>query len=182
MLHAAAEDGDVSLLRGLLLKTNPDGSPAYDINEPRDYSDDRTTDFTPLHFAAFNGHAEAVTLLLHYGADINAVDAVGATPLQFAAQSDVETTRAFLLFGARCDAADNEGITALHLAATTCRTHFRSGKTVELLIAYGANAHVADRRGASPLFCGCVKAPAPSQALEGAVLMMQNCTVEKLVL
>ena len=41
--------------------------------------------WSALHFAARNGHAAAVSLLLTSGADQAAVDFVGCTPLHYAA-------------------------------------------------------------------------------------------------
>ena len=42
---------------------------------------------TPLHFAAENGHAEAVTTLLEEGADSNVRDNDGKLPLDYAADN-----------------------------------------------------------------------------------------------
>ncbi len=40
--------------------------------------------WTPLHYAAFDGHAEIVTTLLDAGADPSAKDQLGWTPLHYA--------------------------------------------------------------------------------------------------
>ena len=40
---------------------------------------------TALHFAAIAGQAESMRVLVQHGADKDATDAVGATPLHFAA-------------------------------------------------------------------------------------------------
>ena len=42
------------------------------------------SDKTPLHYAALNGADEVFQLLVENKADIDALDAVGATPLHFA--------------------------------------------------------------------------------------------------
>jgi ankyrin repeat protein len=42
--------------------------------------------WTPLHFAAREGRADAVAVLLDHGADINAKTASGATALQYASE------------------------------------------------------------------------------------------------
>ena len=39
---------------------------------------------TPLHFATFNGHKEIAELLIAKGADVNANDIDGGTPLDYA--------------------------------------------------------------------------------------------------
>ena len=39
---------------------------------------------TPLHFATFNGHKEIAELLIANGADVNANDIGGGTPLDYA--------------------------------------------------------------------------------------------------
>ena len=45
-------------------------------------------DKTPLHYAALNGADEVFQMLVEEKADIDALDAVGATPLHFAVRSD----------------------------------------------------------------------------------------------
>ncbi|KAE8346554.1 hypothetical protein BDV24DRAFT_122995 [Aspergillus arachidicola] len=40
--------------------------------------------WTALHWAVGNGHANIVQLLLDYGADINAISDTGSTPLDMA--------------------------------------------------------------------------------------------------
>jgi ankyrin repeat protein len=54
--------------------------------------------WTALHWAAGNGHAEVVELLLEYGADVNAVSDTGRTPLQMASD---ERIREILIDGGR---------------------------------------------------------------------------------
>ena len=49
------------------------------------YVNTEDVDWTPLHHAAANGHAECVEILLQHGADHRACDTEGATPLHYAA-------------------------------------------------------------------------------------------------
>jgi cytohesin len=69
-IHRAAEFGYLGRLR-VLLKEDPT------LVASRDYLYRRT----PLHWAANNGHREAVELLLAHGADLQARDKNGDTPL-----------------------------------------------------------------------------------------------------
>lgn len=52
--------------------------------------------WTPLHFAAFNGHKDVVELLLASRADVNAKDNEGYTPLHWAAERGREDVVEFL--------------------------------------------------------------------------------------
>jgi cytohesin len=63
-----------------------------------------------------------VKLLAAQGADLNAADRYGYTPLHYAAQvdfGDAETVKALLAAGADPNLKEKEGKTALHLAAST---------------------------------------------------------------
>ena len=76
--------------------------------------------WTPLHLAAFFGHADAVRLLLEAGADIQAVsrNSLRNTPLHAAAAgSHAAVVRLLLDRGARADAVDAGGYTPAQIAA-----------------------------------------------------------------
>jgi uncharacterized protein len=76
--------------------------------------------WTPLHLAAFFGHADVVELLLGRGADINArsANSIRNTPLHAAvAGGRVEAALALIDGGAEVNAADGGGHTPLHIAA-----------------------------------------------------------------
>jgi uncharacterized protein len=76
--------------------------------------------WTPLHLAAFFGHAEVATLLLARGADLNArsTNSIHNTPLHAAvAGGRVEAALALIDAGAEVNAADGGGHTPLHIAA-----------------------------------------------------------------
>jgi ankyrin repeat protein len=70
-VHAAAANGNLTLLRALLER-------GADVNARQE------GDFTPLHEAANNGHMAMAQLFLQHGADVNAKSAQGQTPLALA--------------------------------------------------------------------------------------------------
>lgn len=79
---------------------------------------------TPLHLAAFFGHADCVNKLVEYKANVHAGAVDGFTPLHFAAQNGhLEVCRALLAAKANIDRATDRGVrTALHLAAFKGKT------------------------------------------------------------
>jgi ankyrin repeat protein len=102
---------------------------------------------TPLHYAAMEGHAEVVQLLLANQADVNARDSTGSTALHYAAFRDHgEIVELLLAKGAQVDARDNEGMTPLHEAAI-----FDNTAVAELLLSGGANVNAINKKGKTPL-------------------------------
>ncbi len=129
----AARDGDTAKIQVLLAKgKNPN----------------RTDGFgnSPLSIAAHYGQKESVALLLENGASINGLKG-DMTPLQCAVYSKHPETAAFLLENdADPNIPDENGITALAIAA-------RNGdaRLVKLLLDFGANIEQGDEYGWRPL-------------------------------
>ncbi|MFB0551948.1 MAG: ankyrin repeat domain-containing protein [Phycisphaerae bacterium] len=99
---------------------------------------------TPLHRAARHGDKALVELLIANGAEVNAKDCVGRTPLALAGLKDV--AEILIAKGADVNAKNKGGYTLLHLTA-------RSGnkERTELLIANGADVNAENTGGATPL-------------------------------
>jgi len=103
---------------------------------------------TLLHDAALKGHVDVLELLLAHGADVNSLNAQGATALHDAALAGQRAAAETLLkHGANIDARDSEsGATPLHQAASWGRRG-----VVDLLIARHADPHIKDKSGRTPL-------------------------------
>ena len=143
-LHAAAAAGDGEAVGRLLREgRSPDergGSGSWIRGA---YQAART----PLHYACRHGHLECVRLLLVHGADPNAADEDGYTPLHYLCQvhspsraqaaSLRHCAAALLQFGARPRARTGRGYAPLHLALTqrndVCRSLLEEYGTLSLL-------------------------------------------------
>ncbi|MBT28688.1 MAG: hypothetical protein CMO01_03425 [Thalassobius sp.] len=103
---------------------------------------------TALHQAAFYGYEKIIELLVAKGADINAVNEAGQTPLYSAIHADhVQAVEALLNHGASLSTkyTDNR-YTALHLAALDGKY-----EVAEALLKKGANTKAKDANGKKPI-------------------------------
>jgi ankyrin repeat protein len=163
LLFRASAKGDVGQVRKLL----DQGS---NVNAREENGE------TPLMYAAVEDRTEVVDFLLNRGAAVNAVSLNGETaltravavsryntvallltrgadiekdnPLMYAAGGgDVKMIKLLLDRGAKINAVDNDGDTAL-AAAVSRRA---SPEVVQALLSAGARANVKNKRGETPL-------------------------------
>lgn len=104
---------------------------------------------TALHWAARAGLAAVARALIAKGADVEALDATGATPLMTACErhdgyKDGGVEDALLAAGAKVDAQDRRGESALHKAAS-------NPGAIARLMAAGADVGLKDKLGRTAL-------------------------------
>lgn len=110
---------------------------------------DDSMGLTPLMWAVVDGDEDAVACILTEGADVDARDPHGCTPLMFAINRGPATRSMVDLLlrrGADVNAADNGGWTPLMMAAGAC-----PGGPLELLIQGGANINARTKKGGTAL-------------------------------
>jgi ankyrin repeat protein/mono/diheme cytochrome c family protein len=108
---------------------------------------------TPLHHAAGFGSLETMTWLLERGADVNAKNRLGSTPLHWAIHDEAKV-RLLLSRGAAVNARQLEGRTPLYLAASLGNGH----ATLRLLLERGADPNLATAPGQTPLMAASLRA------------------------
>ena len=115
------------------------------------------TQWTPLHWAAVNGHEAAVRLLLAAGAGVYARTDTQWTPLHWAALNGHEAAvQALLAAGADANARTDTQATPLHLAAQN--GHEAAARA---LLAAGAGVNARTDTQATPLHSAVVSASTP---------------------
>lgn len=124
-----------------LLRENPELLPATD----RAHS-------TLLHHAAGFGSIETLTWLADSGADVNAKNRRGSTPLHWAVP-DAAKVRALLARGAGVNTKQADGRTPLYLAASLGDGH----AILRLLLEHGADPNLKLANGRTPLMAAAVR-------------------------
>ncbi|KAL7303134.1 hypothetical protein TKK_0004345 [Trichogramma kaykai] len=148
--HVACENGCTDVVRRFLEQGQVD--PNLVATETGD---------APLHFAVRYNNPEVIEMLLTRGAEPNAVNAKGWTPLHQMSQDwfDEDMANKFREIGERLskpveiDARDKEGRTPLHLAL---RSRGDCAKTaIKWLLERGADPNAASEKGLTPLHVIC---------------------------
>lgn len=114
-----------------------------------DYRLKGTNGWTSLLIATAEGHKEVVSLLIEKGANVNAANNLGRTPLMFAANYGFDSIAKTLIDnGAKIDMVpnDNEGWSALMAAS-----YKGNLEIVKILVKSGANLKLRDKQGNTAL-------------------------------
>ena len=112
-----------------------------------------------LGAAALRGDLAEVERLLKAGADVNAKDKDGVTPLHWAATNPTPAVLEVLLkAGADVNAEDNDGRTPLHAAAA----NNPSPAVIEVLLKAGAKVNANSNRVSTPLHWAAANNPSPA--------------------
>jgi ankyrin repeat protein len=117
-LHFAAANRDTAMIRYLLAQ-GAQVDARLNFAMPVKFGKIALDQITPLMFAASYGPVDAVRALLEAGADVNAKDVRGMTPLMYAVSSETQDpvlVKLLLARGARRDERSQAGETALDWA------------------------------------------------------------------
>lgn len=156
-LSTAAENGHIDVVRYLLSKNAHNAYNAHgglNARRQRTVSVVMTTHSSyvpPLFGACKNGHSDIVKLLLENGVDPNVQTRTTAL-LEAMESGKSDIVKSLLDYGATVTAHIN-GTTPLHKACSSLAIH--DADILELLISRGADIHMTNRMGQTPLYWAC---------------------------
>ena len=158
-IHDAAEKGNIEAVKQHLAAgadvnaKDGDGFTPLDVAiqfkkaEAADLLRKHGGKYGSIQFAAAGGDTEALKEFLAAGADVNAKNKYGSTPLRYAAGNGHKEVHELLITkGADVNAKAGDGTTPLHNAAV-----YGHNEIAELLIANGANVNAKEVDGLTPL-------------------------------
>ena len=143
-INRAAYEGDVESVRRLLASG---ASPNY-----RDAFDETPVDALCKMGGNTDGRAACLALLRDAGANLDAADRDGMTPLHYAASGgDAKIVSLLVEFGVNVNAEAEFSGTPLHLAAKSTSPIGNAAACVEVLLAAGASVNARNGNSETPL-------------------------------
>ncbi|KAK7074366.1 hypothetical protein SK128_009451 [Halocaridina rubra] len=136
-LHVAVADGKKRFVQELLQQVKRETSIQANLLNASNYNDG-----TLLHTAARTGHSGIMKLLVDAGADINAKNQDGNTPLHLSAwygNSHLNVIKLLLTAGASMEVTNLNGLTSPHIAAENSHS-----MTVKVFVEAGFNVNCKD--------------------------------------
>ncbi len=132
--------------------------------------------FTPFQSVIQSGHTNMAELLIAHGADINAADIFGRTPLHNVVQNygseNIAMLDILLAHGANVHAFDHDGLTPLHTAVKN-----GNSLAIQRFLAHGMSINTQDEDGDTPLHIAAAAANLAVAALllsDGAQVSARN--------
>lgn len=154
LLCSAALNGDASGVKAILNTWADANAPGNEVINSDDCEcEDDPSPAPALHFAAYRGHLDVMSLLVGHGARVNARGADRMAAIHWA--TGARAIEFLLDHGARVDQRDGYGRTAL-LACTN------GPDAVKLLLAHHADPNVSDNEGKTALIEATVNGSAAS--------------------
>lgn len=102
---------------------------------------------TPLHWAAYEGHSNMISLLVRYGASIDSVETCGQQPLHWAARKgNDQAANVLIRLKADVDALDHRGASPIFYAIEHNRENM-----VKILLRNKARVDITDVYSETPL-------------------------------
>ena len=152
-LHLACEKGDLKMAKKLIeLGANINiAAEASRWDDQFEYEEDFIylgESETVLHLAIFSGERDLIKYLIENGADVNARDGDGVTPLLKAMDGDLdfEIIELLIKHGADITASNNDGLNAVHMACLKEDSRF-----FEYFLTFAPDLNVKTKDGSTML-------------------------------
>ena len=150
-IHMAANAGHLEIVT-FIVDNVPDQNPSSAdpqlfFGDQRHKNPGNAVGFTPLHYAALNGHFKVCKFIIKLLTNKNPGDKTGSTPLHYAAhEGQTRICKLIMEYLEDKNPANNYGWTPLHLASSKGQL-----ETIKLIMCHVQNKNPEDIQGYTPL-------------------------------